>query len=171
MASSLQSICVFCGSADGLDPIYTSAAASLGATLAKRKIQLVYGAGRTGMMGALAEGCLGAGGSVVGVVPVGLDSPQLIYTSGLTRLEVVADIQLRKARMMDLAEGFIALPGGYGTMDELFEVLTWSQIGNHRKPLGFLNVNGYFDHLLSWIQRAFEDQFIYKEHLAQFGSA
>jgi len=171
MGSSLQSICVFCGSADGLDPIYTSAAASLGATLAKRKIQLVYGAGRTGMMGALAEGCLGAGGSVVGVVPVGLDSPQLIYTSGLTRLEVVADIQLRKARMMDLAEGFIALPGGYGTMDELFEVLTWSQIGNHRKPLGFLNVNGYFDHLLSWIQRAFEDHFIYKEHLALFVSA
>ena len=171
MASSLQSICVFCGSADGLDPIYTSAAASLGATLAKRKIQLVYGAGRTGMMGALAEGCLGAGGSVVGVVPVGLDSPQLIYTSGLTRLEVVADIQLRKARMMELADGFIALPGGYGTMDELFEVLTWSQIGNHRKPLGFLNVNGYFDHLLSWIQRAFEDHFIYKEHLELFISA
>jgi len=171
MASSLQSICVFCGSADGLNPIYTSAAASLGATLAKRKIQLVYGAGRTGMMGALAEGCLGAGGSVVGSGAGGVGQPAAHLHHGSDRLEVVADIQLRKARMMDLAEGFIALPGGYGTMDELFEVLTWSQIGNHRKPLGFLNVNGYFDHLLSWIQRAFEDHFIYKEHLALFVSA
>jgi uncharacterized protein (TIGR00730 family) len=171
MSTSLHAICVFCGSADGLDQRYTTAAGRLGAALAKRGFTLVYGAGRTGMMGALAQGCLGEGGEVVGVVPQGLDSPQLIFTNGLTRLEVVPDIQMRKARMMELADAFITLPGGYGTLDELFEVLTWSQIGNHRKPLGFLNVNGYFDHLLSWIQRAFEDHFIYKEHLELFVSA
>lgn len=171
MSESMHSICVFCGSADGLDPVYTSAATELGKALARRKIALVYGAGRTGMMGALAEGCLGERGEVIGVVPVGLDSPQLIYTSGLTRLEVTADIQQRKARMMELADAFIALPGGYGTMDELFEVLTWSQIGIHRKPLGFLNVNGYFDSLLTWIQRAYNDHFIYEEHLQLFVSA
>lgn len=170
MTTALHSICVFCGSADRLDATYTSAAAALGAALAKEKITLVYGAGRTGMMGALAEGCLGEGGKVTGVVPDGLDSPQLIYTSGLTRLEVVKDIQLRKARMMELADAFIALPGGYGTLDELFEVLTWSQIGKQRKPLGFLNVNGYFDSLLAWIQRAYTDHFIYEEHLQLFVS-
>lgn len=168
MGITLQSVCVFCGSADGLDPLYTSAAADLGATLARRHLQLVYGAGRTGMMGALATGCLGAGGVVVGVVPLGLNNPQLIYTTGLTRLEVVDDIQMRKARMMELADGFIALPGGYGTMDELFEALTLAQIGKHRKPLGFLNVNGYFDDLLRWVQRAYADHFIYEEHLQLF---
>lgn len=170
MSDSLRSICVFCGSADGLDPIYTSAAAALGEALAQRKINLVYGAGRTGMMGALAEGCMRKGGEITGVVPVGLDSPQLIYTSGLTRLEVTQDIQLRKARMMELADAFVALPGGYGTLDELFEVLTWSQIGKHRKPLGFLNVNGYFDDLLRWTQRAYADHFIYAEHMQLFVS-
>lgn len=170
MSTSLHAICVFCGSADGLDQRYTTAAGRLGAALAKRGLTLVYGAGRTGMMGALAQGCLGEGGEVVGVVPQGLDSPQLIFTNGLTRLEVVPDIQMRKARMMELADAFITLPGGYGTLDELFEVLTWSQIGRHRKPLGFLNVNGYFDSLLQWIQRAYADHFIYEEHLQLFVS-
>ena len=124
-----HSICVFCGSADGLDQRYYDAAFEMGHLLAAKGITLVYGAGRTGLMGALAEGALQGGGEVVGVVPNGLESPQLIYTSGLTRLEIVDDIQVRKARMNELADAFIALPGGYGTMDEIFEVLTWSQIG------------------------------------------
>ena len=111
MTLSLHSICVFCGSADNLDPVYIAAAETLGRAFAKRKLQLVYGAGRTGMMGALARGCMEEGGDIAGVVPVGLDSPQLIFTSGLTRLEVTPNIQLRKARMMELSDAFIALPG------------------------------------------------------------
>jgi len=168
MAYPYHSISVFCGSADGLAPEYYAAAYETGQLLAQNGITLVYGAGRTGLMGALAEGALGMGGEVVGIVPNGLESPQLIYTTGLTRLEVVEDIQLRKARMNALADAFITLPGGYGTMDEMFEVLTWSQIGRHRKPSAFLNVNGYFDSLLAWIVRAYQDHFIYKEHLDLF---
>lgn len=163
-----HTICVFCGSADGLAKEYFAAARAMGRLLAENDIRLVYGAGRTGMMGALAEGALGAGGEVIGVVPKGLESPQLIYTTGLTRLEIVEDIQLRKARMNELGEAFIALPGGFGTLDEIFEVLTWSQIGRHRKPSAFLNTNGYFDSLLAWIRRAYEDHFIYEEHLDLF---
>ena len=170
MANSYHSLCVFCGSADGLKPAYISAADELGREIARRKLRLVYGAGRTGLMGALARGCLGEGGEVVGVVPLGLESPQLIFTTGLSSLEVVDNIQLRKARMNELADAFIAMPGGYGTMDELFEVLTWSQIGLHRKPLGFFNVDGYFDELLAWIRRAYDDHFIYEEHLQLFVS-
>ena len=168
MAYPYRSICVFCGSADGLAPDYYAAAHEMGRLLAESGITLVYGAGRTGLMGSLAEGALGAGGEVIGIVPNGLESPQLIYTTGLTRLEFVEDIQLRKARMNALADAFITLPGGYGTMDEMFEVLTWSQIGRHRKPSAFLNVNGYFDSLLAWIERAYRDHFIYEEHLDLF---
>jgi len=163
-----HTICVFCGSADGLAEEYFAAARAMGRLLAENDIRLVYGAGRTGMMGALAEGALGAGGEVIGVVPKGLESPQLIYTTGLSRLEIVEDIQLRKARMNELGEAFIALPGGFGTLDEIFEVLTWSQIGRHRKPSAFLNTNGYFDSLLAWIRRAYGDHFIYEEHLDLF---
>ena len=159
------SITVFCGSADGLSPLYYDAAFETGRLLAENGIRLVYGAGRTGMMGALAEGALAAGGEVIGVVPNGLESPQLIYTSGLSKLEIVPDIQIRKARMNELGDAFIALPGGYGTMDEMFEVLTWSQIGRHRKPSAFLNTAAYFDPLFEWIKRAYQDHFIYEEHL------
>lgn len=165
MSYPYLSICVFCGSADGLAPEYYDAAFQTGRLLAENGVTLVYGAGRTGMMGALAEGALQAHGKVIGVVPNGLESPQLIYTSGLTRLEVVEDIQVRKARMNELGQAFIALPGGFGTMDEMFEVLTWSQIGRHRKPCAFLNTNGYFDSLFVWIERAYQDHFIYEEHL------
>jgi len=160
-----KSICIFCASADNLDPSYYHAAREMGRLLAEQKITLVYGGGRTGLMGAVAEGALQEGGEVIGIVPRGLESPQLIYTTGLSRLEIVANIQERKARMNTLAEVFICLPGGYGTMDETFEVLTWSQIGLHRKPCGFLNTNGYFDHLFAWVERAFDDHFIYEEHL------
>lgn len=164
MPTPYHSICVFCGSADGLDQGYFDAAFKMGETLALQGVTLVYGAGRTGMMGALARGALSRGGEVIGVVPKGLESPQLIYKTGLSRLEVVENIQVRKARMIELAEAFIALPGGFGTLDEIFEVLTWSQIGLQRKAAAFLNTRGYFEHLLAWFDRAYADKFIYEEH-------
>ncbi len=136
----------------------------MGGYLAQKGIQLVYGAGKTGLMGAVADGVLAAGGEVVGVVPENLNSPVLIH-AGLTRLEVVPDIQQRKARMNALADALIALPGGYGTFDELFEALTWTQIGLHRKPIGLLNIRGYFDPLMAMVRHAFEEKFIYPEHL------
>jgi hypothetical protein len=168
MTYPYKSVCVFCGSADGLASNYYDGAFEIGSRLAELEITLVYGGGRTGLMGALAEGVLQQGGEIVGIVPRGLESPQLIYTSGLTRLEIVDDIQQRKARMIDLAEAFLCLPGGYGTLDETFEVLTWSQIGRHRKPCGFLNTDGYFDLLFAWVKRAYQDKFIYEEHLDLF---
>lgn len=168
MVFPYRSICVFCGSADGLEQVYYDAAIEMGNQLAARGIRLVYGAGRTGLMGVLAQSVLQNGGEVTGIAPKGLESPQLIHTTGLTSLEIVEDIQVRKARMIELADAFIALPGGFGTLDELFEVLTWSQIGLQRKPMAILNTNGYFDLILAWINRAFKDQFIYDEHLQLF---
>ncbi|MDO9122114.1 MAG: TIGR00730 family Rossman fold protein [Anaerolineaceae bacterium] len=170
MGFPYRSICVFCGSADGLNQVYYDAAMEMGKHLASNEIRLVYGAGRTGLMGVLAQSVLENGGEVIGVAPKGLDSPQLIQSSGLTSLEIVEDIQVRKARMIELSDAFISMPGGYGTADELFEVLTWSQIGLLRKPMAILNTNGYFDSLLAWINRAFSDGFIYDEHLKLFVS-
>jgi uncharacterized protein (TIGR00730 family) len=135
----------------------------LGQFLAQSGIHTVYGAGKTGLMGKLADGALNAGGKVTGVVPRNLFTPVLIHTS-LTVLEVVDDIHIRKARMSELADGFIALPGGYGTFDELFETLTWSQIGLHSKPVGILNVSHYFDPLLSLVANAWQEGFIYPGH-------
>lgn len=161
--TTYKSICVYCGSADGLDQIYLDAARILGGLLANRGIELVYGAGKTGLMGAVADGVLAAGGRVTGVVPENLNQPQLIHSS-LSLLEVVPDIHARKARMTQLANAFIALPGGYGTLDELFETLTWAQIGLHTKPVGLLNTGGYFSPLLDMIERARSEKFIYDEH-------
>lgn len=162
--TKISSICVYCGSADGLNPVFYSAAEEVGRLLAQNHIRLVYGAGKTGLMGAVADGVLNAGGEVVGVVPENLNTPQLIH-SGLSQLEVVSDIQTRKAKMSALADAFITLPGGYGTLDEMFETLTWSQIGLHHKPVGILNVAHYYDPLLEMIQRAEKEKFIYAEHL------
>lgn len=160
----MKTVCVYCGSADGIHPDYYAGAAQMGATLAARGIQLVYGAGKTGLMGAVADGVLAAGGQVIGVVPENLNSPVLIHAN-LTRLEVVENIHQRKARMNALADALIALPGGYGTFDELFEALTWAQIGIQRKPISLLNIRGYFDPLMAMIQRALDEKFIYPEHL------
>lgn len=171
MQNSFHTLAAFCGSADGLDPVYVDAARATGQLLAELKITLVYGAGRTGMMGELAREFLQKGGKCIGVAPKGLESPQLVYTTELSRFELVENIQQRKARMAELAEGFIALPGGFGTLDELSEILTWSQIGLHRKPMGILNVNGYYDDLLRWINRACRDHFLYEEHLDLFVTA
>lgn len=166
----IQSVCVYCGSADGVHKDYYQAATSLGEALAQSGIRLVYGGGKTGLMGAVADGSLQAGGEVVGIVPVQLNSPKLIHAN-LTRLEVVENIHLRKARMSDLADAFIALPGGYGTFDELFETLTWAQIGLHRKPIGLLNTRQYFNFLLNMVKNAQEEGFIYAEHRVLLVSA
>jgi len=162
-SSPIRAVCVYCGSADGVDPEYLAAAHEMGALLATQGLRLVYGAGKTGLMGAVAEGALRAGGRVTGFVPENLNLPALVH-EGLGALEVLPDIQMRKARMSAEADAFIALPGGYGTLDELFETLTWAQIGLHQKPVGLLNTRGYYDPLLDMIARALRDGFIYAEH-------
>ena len=159
----MKTITVYCGSADGVNPIYINAAYAAGSLLARCGITIIYGGGKTGLMGAVADGALAAGGQVIGVIPPNLNTPRLAH-AGLTRLEVVGDIHLRKARMSSLAEAFIALPGGFGTFDELFETLTWSQIGLHQKPVGLLNTLGYFDPLLAMVEHARREGFIYNEH-------
>ena len=163
MLKPLQSICVYCGSANQASRDYFVVARQVGETLARRGLSLVYGGGKTGLMGALADGALAQGGQVVGVIPEGMNTPELAHTS-LTRLEVTATIHQRKARMYELADGYVALPGGYGTLDELFETLTWAQIGEHSKPVGLLNVDGYYDLLLKMLDRAMEEKFLFPEH-------
>jgi uncharacterized protein (TIGR00730 family) len=167
---SIQSVCVYCGSADGVRQVFLDAAYLMGQTLAQAGIKLVYGAGKTGLMGAVAEGALQAGGEVVGVVPVILNTSKLIHAN-LTHLEVVDNMHLRKARMSELADALIALPGGYGTFEELFEQLTWAQIGLHHKPIGLLNTGGYYDPLLALVKHALTEGFIYAEHHVLLASA
>jgi hypothetical protein len=163
MTKTVKSICVYCGSADGLKKDYYDAAYYLGQILANQNITLVYGAGKTGLMGAVANGVLDNNGKVIGVVPKLLNEPQLIHAN-LTELVVLPNIHQRKARMSELADAFIALPGGFGTFDELFETLTWAQIGIHQKPIGLLNVNHYFEPLMSMVEHALNENFIYAEH-------
>jgi uncharacterized protein (TIGR00730 family) len=148
--AALQSVCVYCGQSDRISQVYLDAARAVGQTLARRGLTLVFGGGKTGMMGALANSALGAGGEVVGVIPELFNTPQLVH-AGLTTLHVVDSMHARKARMADLGDGFIALPGGFGTLEELFEMLTWSQVGLHAKPVAVLNTSGYFDRLLEAI--------------------
>ncbi len=163
MLEKIQSICVFCGSADELDQIYLEAAAQMGSLLAQHQLRLVYGAGKNGMMGALADSVLNNGGEVIGIAPERLNTPQLIHPN-LSCLEITPDIHTSKARMSLLADAFIALPGGYGTLDELFEALTWAQIGLHSKPIGLLNTNHYYDPVLEMIEKAQREKFIFSEH-------
>jgi hypothetical protein len=160
---TLTTLCVFCGSSDSVDPAYLAAAADLGRLLAERELSSVYGGGRTGLMGALAQAALAKGGRVVGVLPRFFDTPALAERS-LSELELVDSMHERKARMAELADGFIALPGGFGTFEELFEILTWAQIGLHQSPIGVLNVQGYFDPLIELIEHAAAQGFIYGEH-------
>lgn len=141
-------LCVFCGSKFGADPRWAQTAREFGAEVARRGWVLVYGGGRVGLMGALADGALAAGGEVVGVIPASLMAREVGH-AGLTRLEVVDDMALRKTRMIDLSDAFVALPGGLGTLDELFEVLTLRQIGEHRKPIGVLDQDGYWQPMLA----------------------
>jgi uncharacterized protein (TIGR00730 family) len=159
----MKTICVYCGSSDKIRPAYLEAAYRLGAALAERSHTLVYGAGRTGLMGRVADGALDHGGTVIGVIPHHFYTPTLAHM-GLTQIEVVENMHIRKARMAELSDGFIALPGGFGTFEELFEIVTWAQIGLHSKPVGLLNVQGYFNPLLEMVEHARHEGFIYSEH-------
>ena len=159
----MKRICVFCGSSPGVKPEYVEAARLLGQTLAERKVVLVYGGSRVGLMGQVAKACLEAGGEVIGVIPRQLVAMEVAYKE-LAQLVVVESMHERKARMAELADGFIALPGGLGTFEEFLEVLTWAQLGMHRKPCGVLNTCGYYDKLLSFVDQAVEQQFVEKVH-------
>ena len=159
----MNSICVFCGSGTGTDPAYADAARRLGRALAERGTTLVYGGGHVGLMGVVADAALGAGGGVIGVMPKALVEREIGHT-GLTKLHVVGSMHERKALMSELSEGFIALPGGNGTLEEFFEVLTWAQLGEHGKPCGLLNVAGYYDPLLAVFDRMVEKEFLREDH-------
>ena len=166
----MKKICVYCGSSDKIPQVYLDAAYELGAEVARKDITIIYGAGSTGMMGALANGALDSGGKVWGVIPKMFDTPQLSH-KGLTHYEVTDTMHTRKARMADLADGFIALPGGFGTLEELLEIITWAQIGLHRKPIGLLNIHGYYDLFLGMATHAEQEGFIYSEHRQLFTHA
>jgi hypothetical protein len=159
----IRRLCVFCGSNSGKDPVYAKAAVALGKTLVRRELELVYGGGSIGLMGILADTVLEAGGRVVGIIPRALARREVAHT-GLSEIHLVDDMHTRKARMEELADAFVALPGGYGTLEELFEVVTWAQLGLHRKPVGLLNPAGYFDGLLGCIDSAVAEGFIKPEH-------
>jgi hypothetical protein len=159
----MKRICVFCGSSPGARPAYRTAAANLGAALVARGMGLVYGGANVGLMSELAHSVLDAGGEVIGVIPRSLVQRELALT-GLADLRITDSMQERKAVMVDLADGFIAMPGGLGTLDELFEVLTWTQLGIHQKPSGLLNVEGYFDALLAFLDHAVAERFVKDVH-------
>jgi uncharacterized protein (TIGR00730 family) len=159
----MKSICVYCGSSMGVDSAFASAARGLGTELANRSIELIYGGGRVGLMGTVADAVLAAGGRVQGIIPQALATREVAH-SGLTQLHVVDTMHQRKALMADLSDGFIALPGGLGTFEELFEIWTWSQLGIHHKPIGLLNVAGYFDHLLAFLDHATASQLLKPVH-------
>jgi uncharacterized protein (TIGR00730 family) len=159
----MRRVCVFCGSSVGARPAYAEAAGALGALLAKRGIGLVYGGGRRGLMGVVADAALAAGGTVIGVIPQAMVQQERAHR-GLTELRVVASMHERKAAMSELADAFIAMPGGFGTIEEFCEVLTWTQLGLQRKPCGILNVCGYFDSLLRLFDQAVEEGFLRAQH-------
>ena len=155
----MKRLCVFCGASPGRDPAHLALAARMGRALADRGIGLVYGGGHVGMMGAVADGALSAGGEVIGVIPQALFGPERGHR-GLTELRVVGSMHERKALMADLSDGFIALPGGLGTLEELFEVLTWAQLGFHGKPCGLVNEGGFFAPLLGFLDHLVAQGFV-----------
>jgi len=159
----MRRVLVFCGSSPGRLPDYVEGARELGAELAARGLGLVYGGGRVGIMGAVADAVLAAGGDVVGVIPRVLAEREIAHT-GVTDLRVVETMHERKALMESLADGVIALPGGFGTLEELFEIVTWAQLGIHAKPIGLLNVAGYWDQLLTFIDHVVDERFVRPEH-------
>ncbi|MGO9211608.1 MAG: TIGR00730 family Rossman fold protein [Terriglobales bacterium] len=161
--STLKRICVFCGSSVGSRPQYAAAARELGRMLAERGLGVVFGGGKVGLMGVLADAALAAGGEVLGVIPEALVAREIGH-NGLTTLHVVRSMHQRKTLMADLADAFIALPGGYGTFEEFFEAVTWTQLGIHTKPCGLLNVDGYYDALLALLGRAVADGFIQEKN-------
>jgi uncharacterized protein (TIGR00730 family) len=166
----VRRVCVFCGASSGRAPAYADAARAFGATLAARGLGLVYGGGRVGLMGAVADGALGAGGEAVGVIPQELVDRELAH-GGLSELRVVGSLHERKALMAERADAFVALPGGFGTLDELMEQLTWWQLGLHSKPVGLLDVEDYWRPLIALARHATEEGFVRESDLAAIAVA
>ena len=161
--ATLQTVCVFCAANPGTHPVYVERAAAMGRHLAQSKRRLVYGGGRTGLMGALADAALEAGGEVIGIMPRHLVDREVAHTE-LTELRVVSSMHERKALLAELSDGFLAMPGGLGTLEELFEIWTWGQLGLHRKPYGLLQVEGFFTPLLNFLDHAVTAGFIRAEN-------
>jgi len=161
--NTISSLCLFCGASPGTNPAYRAAAAEFGSVLAQREIRLIYGGGSVGLMGVAADACLAAGGQVTGVIPRMLMEKEVGH-KGVTEMHVVQTMHERKALMTALSDGFVALPGGYGTLDELFESLTWLQLAYHIKPIGLYNVNGFFDGLISFLDHARDERFLRELH-------
>jgi len=161
----MKSICVYCGSNPGRDPAFAAAAQDVGAHLARVGIEIVFGGGQVGLMGELANAAMQAGGRVVGVIPEFLALKEIAHLD-LSALYVVQSMHARKAKMAHLSDAFIALPGGIGTMEELFEIWTWGQLGQHRKPVGLLNVNGYYDDLVAFLDKMTAQDFLADDHRA-----
>ena len=159
----MKRLAVYCGSASPSDPVYIESARAVGRTLAERGIGVVYGGGRRGLMGAIADSALEAGGDVIGIIPTALVAAEVAHR-GLTELHVVDTMHQRKQAFTDLSDGFVNLPGGTGTMDELWEALSWAQIGYHAKPVGLLNVAGYYDHLIAFYEKMGEVGFLRPQH-------
>ena len=166
LIDDMKSIAVYCGSSAGTNPLYITQAQALAAAMVAQNLTLVYGGGRVGLMGTIADAVLALGGQVIGVIPDFLDARELAH-KGCTELHVVKSMHERKLMMADRADGFIAMPGGYGTLEELFEVLTWGQLGLHQKPVALLNVDGYYDHLLLALDRMRDDQLLRTENRKQ----
>jgi hypothetical protein len=161
--ADVRAVCVFCGSARGTNLEYAAVARQLGRELATRNLDLVYGAGDVGLMGIVADAALEAGVRVIGVIPRALVDREVAH-KGLTECHIVETMHQRKALMADKADAFVALPGGFGTLDELFEILTWAQLGIHAKPIGLLNVREYFTPLLTWLDQAVDEGFLRQKH-------
>ena len=163
MPRALHSLAVYCGSATPADPVYIDTARQVGRALAERGIRVVYGGGRLGLMGAVADAALEAGGQVIGVIPEALVGSEVAHR-GCTELTVVPGMHARKQAFTDLSDGFVTLPGGVGTMDELWEAISWAQLGYHDKPVGLLNANGFYDHLIAFNRHMIETGFIRAQH-------
>jgi hypothetical protein len=160
----ISSVCVYCGSSPGLLPAYLEAASTFGRLLASRGIILVYGGGNQGLMGAVADGALGAGGRVIGIIPNLLVDKEVAHR-GVTELHAVSSMHERKSKMAELSDAFVALPGGVGTLEEIFEVYTWTQLGFHSKPCAFLNVAGFYDSLFAFIHHLVQQRFLKSQQL------
>ncbi|MBR0553058.1 TIGR00730 family Rossman fold protein [Stakelama marina] len=159
----MKRLAVYCGSATPADPVYIEAARNLGRSLAERGIGVVYGGGKLGLMGAVADSALDAGGEVIGVIPQALVDAEVAHRN-LSELHVVETMHERKARFTELADGFVTIPGGTGTMDELWEAMSWSQLGYHSDPVGLLNIAGYYDHLIRFVEKMGEVGFLRPQH-------
>lgn len=163
LSRELSTLCVYCASSPGVDLEFAAAASAFGRLLAKSEVRLVYGGGHVGLMGLLADAVLHEGGEVHGVITRALEEKEVAHR-GVTRLVVVETMHQRKAAMADMADGFVMLPGGFGTLDEFMEAVTWTQLGIHSKPCGILNVNGFFDPLWALLERATQERFMHTEH-------